>query len=308
MASTFDSRSIGVRAARPLGACSFPIRLGTWELVRRIGGGELTDVYLARAADSPRERPPCYALKVLRDEWQDDPRGQATLAREVLVARQVVDAHLVPILAASLDEPPYYLAMPYLEGQSLAAQLGCETLLELPVIFWIARQTAEGTLALARAGWMHGDVKPANIVVSSWGHATLVDLGFAARGELRASLADRPLLGTLNYIAPELLSSSTGGDSQSDVYSLGVVLFEMLTGRLPFDADDVAELASLHRQALPSDVRRLVPHIPIRAARLVQQMLSKQPLRRPSPAELVERLVTLEIETFAERLTQAEAP
>lgn len=296
-----------VRAARGEAQARFPARLGSWELVARIGGGELAEVYLARPAECRAAGPPGYALKVLRDVWQDDPRGLAILAREVQVAREVVDAHIVPILSASLDEPPYYLAMPYLEGHSLAGYLGSEAPLDLPVIFWIARQTAEGTLALARGGWMHGDVKPTNIIVSPYGHATLIDLGFAARTEVRGSIADRPLVGTLNYCAPEVLYSSCGGDSQSDVYSLGVVLFEMLTGRLPFDAEDIAELAMQHRQALPGDVRRLVPHVPVRAARLVQQMLAKQPLRRPSPSELVERLVALEIETFAERLTHDDA-
>ena len=75
----------------------------------------------------------------------------------------------------------------------------------------------------------------------------------------------------------------------------------MLTGRLPFDADDVAELAAQHRQDLPGDLRNLVPHVPTRAARLVNQMLAKEPLRRPLPHDLIDRLAALEIETFAER-------
>ena len=73
----------------------------------------------------------------------------------------------------------------------------------------------------------------------------------------------------------------------------------MLTGRLPFDADDIAELAAQHRQELPGDLRSLVPHLPTRAARLVHQMLAKEPLRRPLPSDLVDRLAALEIETFA---------
>ena len=89
----------------------------------------------------------------------------------------------------------------------------------------------------------------------------------------------------MNYIAPELLYSALGGDFRSDIYSLGVTLFEMLTGRLPFDGEDIAELASQHRQELPGDLRSLVPHLPTRAARLVHQMLAKEPLRRPPPRE-----------------------
>jgi serine/threonine-protein kinase len=302
MASTAShTGSTLVRAARVDVGSRFPARLGSWELVGRVGGGELADVYLARVADSGAQQPASYALKVLGELWRGDPRGLAILAREVQVAGQVAHPHLVPILAASLEEPPFYLAMPYLEGHSLADHLTREATLDLPVIFWIARQAAEATWALERAGWMHGDVKSSNIIVSPWGHTTLIDLGFAAPTRCRASIADRPVLGTIGYIAPEMLYSAYGGDSQSDVYSLGVVLFEMLTGRLPFDAQDIAELALKHRQELPGDVRSLVPQVPTRAARLVQQMLAKEPLRRPAPSELVERLIALEIETFAER-------
>ncbi len=217
------------------------------------------------------------------------------------VARCVAHPHVVPVLAAELETPPYYLAMPFLVGHSLADYLKAGGSLDLPVLFWIARQVAEALEALQHGGWMHGDVKPNNLVVSPTGHTTLIDLGFAAPAAHSGSIADRPLVGTLCYMAPELLYSSFGGDSQADVYSLGVVLFEMLTGRLPFDAQDVAELALKHRQQLPGDVRSLVPQVPLRAARLVQQMLAKDPLRRPTPGELVERLIALEIETFGER-------
>jgi serine/threonine protein kinase len=300
-ATSSHQSSIAVRAARVDGGSRFPARLGSWELVARLGGGQLADVYLARVAESGADSPPGYAVKVLRDEWQNDPRGLAILAREVQVARQVVDPHLVPILAANLDERPYYLTMPYLEGHSLREYLDAEARLDLPAILWVVRQAAEAAVALELAGWMHGDVKPGNIIVAPSGHGTLVDLGFAAQTDRRASIADRPLLGTLAYMAPEMLYSAYGGDSQSDVYSLGVVLFQLLTGRLPFDTEDVAELAMQHRQELPNDVRSLVPHVPIRTARLVPQMLAKEPLRRPCLSELVDRLMALEIESFGER-------
>ncbi len=261
------------------------------------------EVYAARAAGSSLDQPPSYALKLLRSEWQADRRALALLRREIQVSRRVLHPRLAPVLAAEIETPPFYLVMPLLEGSSLAGPLASSRALDLPLVFWIARQTAEAIVALEAAGWMHCDVKPGNVHLAPSGHVTLLDLGFATPTTENAHIVDRPLLGTLNYMAPELLYSSSGGSVRSDVYSLGVTLFELLTGRLPFDADDVAELAVQHRQELPGDLRSRQPRIPLRAARLVQQMLAKEPLRRPTPAEVVERLVALEIETFAERFT-----
>ncbi len=303
MASTSQFRpTIADRAARV--GPRLPSRVGPWEVVRLVGEGALSAVYQARPANACAGQPAGYALKVLRPEWEDDARGLAILAREAHVGRKVNHPHLVPILAAGLNEPPYYLAMPLLEGQSLAERLRAVDPIQLPVALWIARQVAEALDALHRAGWTHGDVKPKNIVVSSGGHATLVDFGFARASHECNSIADRPILGTVHYIAPEVLYSALGGDIRSDVYSLGVTLFEMLTGRLPFDSQDVAELAAQHRQEPPADLRGLVPHLPTRAARLVHHMLSKEPLRRPLPRDVVDRLAALEIVTFAERFSQ----
>jgi serine/threonine-protein kinase len=248
--------------------------VGCWELVELLGEGQLASVFAARPIDSAADRPACYAIKLLRPEWQDDERGSALLAREVVASRKVSNPHLVPILAAQLREPPCYLAMPKLEGCTLAERLRASVALDVPVAAWIARQVAEALEALDEAGWMHCDVKPSNIFVAPTGHATLMDLGFACPAGQGTSVADRPILGTLNYLAPEVLCSAVGGDIRSDVYSLGVTLFEMLTGRLPFDAEDVADLAAQHRQELPGDLRHLAPHVPTRAARLVHQMLA----------------------------------
>jgi serine/threonine-protein kinase len=238
---------------------------------------------------------------MLQPEWQDDKHGLPILAREVFVSRRVASPHLVPILAAELETPPYFLAMPLLEGSTLAERLWRQTPLDLSAAFWIGRQVAQALQALETGGWMHADVKPGNIFLSPSGHVTLVDLGFARAVGETGSVAERPVLGTLSYIAPELLFSALGGDIRSDIYSLGATLFEILTGHLPFDAQNVAELAVKHRQEAPADLRGLVPQLPTRAARLVHRMLAKEPLRRPLPGEVIDRLVALEIETFGER-------
>ena len=270
--------------------------------MRLIGEGELARVYQARSSGGSRAGQASYALKLLKAPWADDPRGLELLAREARVGRRIHGPHLVPILAANLDEPPYFVVMPLLEGRTLAREIAHGRRPTLPLALWIARQVAEALEALHAAGWMHADVKPSNIFLSSTGHATLIDLGLARRRGENVSLSARPIAGTLAYMAPEMILSTLAADTRSDLYSLGVTLFELLTGRLPFDGGDAAHLATQHCQELPADLRVLAPHLPTRVARLVRQMLAKEPLRRPqTPRELVDRLAALEIETFADR-------
>lgn len=279
-----------------------PRRVNGWELVQLAAEGALGRIYRARPAGSPADRPAAYALKTLRPDCQDDPRAIALLRREAWVGLKVSHPHLISILAAGINHPPYFVVMPWLAGATLAKRLAHKTGIDLPVALWTARQVAEALQALQTAGWMHGDVKPSNIFISPEGHVTLLDLGFARRGDESGSAVERWVTGTCQYLAPEMITSAFGGDIRSDIYSLGAVLFETLSGRLPFEANSLAELAAQHKQARVPDLRCLVPQLPTSVSRLVREMLAKNPLRRPqTPRELVYRLATLEIATFTER-------
>jgi serine/threonine protein kinase len=293
-----------VNAATPASPTEpIPRQVGCWELERLVGEGGLARVYQARPVGSTAGGQGGYAVKILRSPWDEDPRGLELLAREARVGRRAASPHLVPILTANLDVAPYFVVMPYVAGWSLDACVAAEQRPALPVALWIARQVAEALEALRSAGWMHADVKPSNIRVSHAGHATLVDLGSAQQQGEDRSLADRPVVGTLAYMAPEMLVSTLQADIRSDIYSLGVTLYQMLTGRLPFPAVDAPRLARDHRQELPTDPRLWAPQMPTHVARLVRQMLAKHPLRRPqTPRELIDRLVRLEVDTFAERM------
>jgi serine/threonine protein kinase len=287
-------------------------RLGAWQLVRLMAEGNFTRVYQARPAEDGEfdgreaesaRRPAMYALKALRKEWWRDPAAIEMQRREAWVGGTVSHANLLPVLSASVQEPPYYVVSPLVGGVSLAQILADRGPLVVPTALWIARQVADGLAALFEvARLIHADVKPANILMSPSGHATLLDFGFAQTATEASAWATRPLTGTLAYIAPEMLTSTLAAGPRSDIYSLGVALYEMLTGRRPWESDDPGELATLHREAKPADVRSLRTDVPKPVSELLYAMLAKDPLRRPASArELSSQLVRLEIECFSLR-------
>jgi serine/threonine-protein kinase len=242
-------------------------------------------------------------LKVLRKEWWHDSSAIEMQRRAAWVGRKVSHPNLLPVLFASVDQPPFYTVSPRLEGRTLTRILDHERRLPLAFALWVARQVAEALEALhSTARMIHSDVKPANIIVAQDGHATLIDLGFVHQPGEGRHWSMRPVFGTLNYLAPEALTSALGASPQSDLYSLGASLYEMLTGGVPFTGRDAEHLIRQHREAKPICVRNRRPDMPKAVGSLVHRLLAKDPLRRPeSTAAVVAELVRLEIECFAAR-------
>jgi serine/threonine-protein kinase len=267
-------------------------------LLELAGEGTWSQVFRARPLGCPDDQPAAYVVKLLHPRWANDPRAIELLRREALVGRNISHPHVVSVLEAGVAQAPYYLVMPWLEGATLQERLDRGWKPDLPEALWIARQAAEGLQALDRGGWMHGDVKPSNLMISPEGHLTLLDLGFARRQEESGSAVER-LAGTFHYMAPEWITSAFRADIRSDIYSLGAVLYQVFTGRVPFHSGSLAELATHHLTSRLVDPRRLAPHLPTGVARLVCQMLAKAPWRRPqTPRALIRQLVALEITTF----------
>jgi serine/threonine protein kinase len=191
--------------------------------------------------------------------------------------------------------------MPWLDGMNLQSRLAADGWLPLRTALWIARQAAEALDGFHAVGWVHGDVTPGNIHLAPNGHVTLLDLSFARRGDEVESAAHRRIMGTCNYIAPEQLTSTLRTDIRGDIYGLGAVLYEMLCGRPPYEATDLADLIAQHRQSAPPELVRLAPHVPREVLALVRQMLAKEPMRRPqTPHELRQRLAALEIAAISD--------
>jgi serine/threonine-protein kinase len=286
-------------------------RLGAWQLVRLLSEGNFTRVYQARPAGdtddevgeaSPR-RAAAYVIKVLRKEWWRESQAIEMQRREAWVGSKVSHPNLLPVLSASVGEPPFYVVTPMLEGVALSQLIAERAPLAVPLALWIARQVADGLDALLQAtGMIHTDIKPANILVSPTGHATLIDFGLVQTPDEASRWSTRPLAGTLMYIAPEMVTSALAAGPRSDIYSLGVTLYEMLSGRRPWESEDPGELATLHREAKPIDLSAIRPNLPAPVTELVHAMLAKDALRRPASArELASRLVRLEIDCFSMR-------
>ena len=267
-------------------------RIPGYELHQLLGGGPLTVVYSARHLDPDSP----VAVKLLRPDWQNQQTGIKLLQREARAGLAVHHPHLVRLLDVHVTRPPYYIAMEMLVGESLRQRLRREFALDVPTALWIGRQTAEALAALHRAGFLHSDVKPDNVHLIEEGHAVLTDLGFAHRpGENAAFLRGGYVLGTANYMAPELCQSNPDADQSSDLFSLGAMLFEMLTGRLPYPSGSVDQIFRRHASDPPADIREQLPFLPPALGRLIERLLSHEPADRPRATQVVRQLIELEI-------------
>ena len=271
-----------------------------YELLDRLSSGPLTYVFSAR--DEAADRP--CVVKLLREQCQGQPTAIKLIQREARAGLAIQHPHVVRVLHTHVTCAPYFLVLELLPGESLRRRLRRQYRLDLTTALWIIRQTAEALAAVHRAGFVHGDVKPDNIHLVEDGTAKLIDLGFAHRpGENAAFLRQGYLLGTADYLAPELCAFDPEQDASADLFSLGVTFFEMLAGRLPYLPGSTTRTLQRHRCDPPADIRRYVRSLPIALVRLLDRLLAHDPRERPRAAAVVHQLVALEIATLGRRRT-----
>jgi serine/threonine-protein kinase len=263
-----------------------------YEVLYFLGRGAFSEVWKVRQEMSGR----VGALKRLRPEWRENAAARQLLRNEAEVGRAVKSPHVIRVYFAETGGDDPFVVLEWIEGSPLEQVLNENELLSVRKALWIARQCAAGLADLERAGFAHGDVNPANVFVSSEGEVKLMDLGFAR--PLKAAGAGM-LSGTPEYMAPESLCSADFHPGQRDIYSLGIMLFRMLTGRLPFTGDSTAETLQLQRSARPPLLRKLRPEVSREVADFVGRLLAKHPLRRPADVQSVIReLLRLELATL----------
>ena len=181
-----------------------------------------------------------YAVKQLNPKWRDSTIGKAIIHREAELGRLISHPHVVPTLDGMTEGNDPYLVQPWLQGKTLQEFLSPERNVKPAEVIWIARQIAEALAAMEKHGYCHSDVKPGNIIVSPNGHATLIDLGLARQTGEPSLPIDFAVAGTPKYMAPELTDASNPIDIRADLYSLGLVMLEMLFGKIIFSAVGVS--------------------------------------------------------------------
>lgn len=277
-------------------------QLGRFAVVRQLGAGAMGEVYLA--ADGEIERH--VAIKTVRLAGQEIEGSHGTqlrlrLAREAKAAGRLVHPNIVTLFEAGESDGLYYLVFEYIEGTDLSARMRRPPPLTLPEILRIGRETATALDAAHRVGIIHRDIKPANLLLTTEGTVKVGDFGIAAlTGQGTQLTQTGSVVGTPQYLSPEQIRSEAPIDGRSDLFSLGVLLYELLGGRRPFEGGSIAALLYSIATTEPRHLGELRPDLPPRLASAVMRLLEKEPEQRFATAgDLREELAKIEGEPFA---------
>lgn len=256
-----------------------------YELQELIGGGGMADVY--KAHDRLLDR--AVAVKILHQQYANDAEFVERFRREATGAAKLAHANIVNIYDVGEENGSQYIIMEYVSGPTLKEVIQRKGHLEPAEAVRIASEIASALESAHRNNLVHCDIKPHNILVMADGHIKVTDFGIARAVSASTMTYSGNVMGSVHYFSPEQ-AKGTVITTKSDVYSLGVVLYEMLTGQLPFNGETPVSIALQHLQQEPTALRQLNPSIPPVLEAIVQKAMSKEPADRPSSTEMYEDL------------------
>lgn len=256
-----------------------------YELIECIGGGGMADVYKAR--DQLLDRP--VAVKILHDQFKSDEEFITKFHREAKAAARLSHPNIVNIYDVGEAEGDHYIVMEYVPGRTLKDKIKAEGHLPVDEALRITREIASALAHAHANNLVHCDIKPHNILMAADGTAKVADFGIARAVTESTMTYSGNVIGSVHYFSPEQ-ARGTMITPKSDVYSLGVVLYEMLTGKLPFTGETPVSVAMKHLQEAPVPVRQINPSIPPVVESIVSRMMSKDPDDRPDSDGLVQEI------------------
>lgn len=258
-----------------------------YRIVELIGEGGMAQVYRGDDLRLGRE----VAIKILRPQYANERTFVERFVQEARAMAGFSHPNIVNVFDVGRTGASPYIVMEYVDGIDLRRKLQQEGRLSIGEALEIARQVAEGVGAAHRKGIVHRDIKPGNILIASDGRVKVADFGIArAMADAQHLTEPGVVWGTTAYLSPEQIRGETATPA-SDVYAIGVLLYEMLTGQTPFQGEDRVAVALKHLNDPPPPLHELNPRVPPGLERLVLRMLSKDPAQRPADANEVARLL-----------------
>ena len=280
---------------------------GRYELLSKIGEGGMAVVFRAKDVLLSRN----VAVKILRPEFTTDNMFIDSFRRESQLAASIVDPNIVNVYDVGREGNIYYIVMELVEGEPLSEIIKREAPLEPRRAANICRQIAMALSTAHKHQLIHRDVKPHNILISEGDHAKISDFGIAQKivpEEADTKVKKKTVMGSIHYFSPEQARGAYV-DERSDIYSLGIVLYEMLTGKVPFDGDTPVDVALKHMNQPITPPSQLNPDIPADLERIVLKATSKlQKDRYSSADELITDLNFVKFSRQAGRTPAAAEP
>jgi len=263
-------------------------RLGGYELIGKVGKGGMGNVFKARQVSMDR----IVALKVLSSQLAKDKKFVERFHREAKAAAKLSHMNIIQSIDVGEEDGYHYFAMEYVQGPTVDDLLQKSKVLKEDFCLEIMCQTARAIQAAEKLGIIHFDIKPSNIMITKDRIAKLADFGLARRVERTATRAKQGLVfGTPEYMSPEQALGKPDVDSRSDIYSLGVSFYQMVTGRLPFEGKTPRETVDLRLTTNPIPAKQLNPGLSDETCQIIDRMLARDRSQRYQvAAELIEDL------------------
>jgi serine/threonine-protein kinase len=277
---------------------------GRYKLEAKLGSGGMSTVYLAK--DGTLDR--AVAVKVMHREMSEQPEQLERFRQEARAVAKLSHPNVVAVIDAGEDGGHPYIVFEYVEGETLKQRIARVGALDTQEALAYAIEIGRGLTVAHARNMVHRDIKPQNVLIDAEGRAKLTDFGISRQLEQDGMTATGRVLGTTDYVAPEQAMGHPV-DPRSDVYSLGVVLYEMLIGQVPFHADSQVGVAMKHVNEELPDVQQRRPEISAAAALVVERATAKDPAERyQEVGEMIDDLSTaLEVEAARAGFTTGEA-
>lgn len=245
---------------------------GRYEIIGRLGEGGMADVYLAEDLILKRK----VAVKLLRLDFRDNPKAKKRFQHEAMAATQLDNPHIVGIYDVDEVEGMQYLVMEFVDGEDLKKYIKDNFPIPYAEVVNIMEQICSAVSEAHRHNIIHRDLKPQNILVDKNGYIKITDFGISRAGTEDTMTQTRSIIGSIHYLSPEQIKGQMA-TTRSDIYSLGIILYEILTGKVPFNGDTAVSIAIKHSQTPMPSVKDFDPRIPQAMENVVLKATAKDP-------------------------------